>query len=131
MDKTTHEVRMAHWKEVVAQCQARPEGQTAKDWMNENGISEKQYYYWLRKIRSEAYAEMKSRSLPDVPVADHDTPVVFTEISVPQESSSAENSGREFRPEAVIRIGSAAVELSNSASEELISRIIMAVSHAC
>jgi hypothetical protein len=67
MDKTTHEVRMAHWIEVVAQCQARPEGQTAKDWMNENGISEKQYYYWLRKIRSEAkengfYAELVHNS---------------------------------------------------------------------
>ncbi len=28
MDKTTHEVRLAHWKQIVEQCQARPEGQT-------------------------------------------------------------------------------------------------------
>lgn len=31
MDQSTHEVRLAHWKEVVAQCQSRPEGMTAKD----------------------------------------------------------------------------------------------------
>lgn len=130
MDKSTHEVRMAHWKEVVAQCQARPEGQSAKEWMNENGIREKQYYYWLRKIRSEAYAEMKSRNLPETSAPGQNTPAVFAEIPVSRESSSDGISVLKLKPDAVIRIGSAAVELSNSASGELIAGIIKAVTHA-
>lgn len=121
---------MAHWKEVVSRCQARPEGQTAKDWMKENGINEKQYYYWLRRIRSEAYAEMKSRNLPEA-ASDQSAPAMFAEIPVCQETAPAEDAVQEFRPDAVIRIGSAAVALSNSASEELIAGIIKAVDHAC
>ena len=45
MDQTTHEVRLANWKAIIEQCQARPKGQTAKQWMVENDISDKQYYY--------------------------------------------------------------------------------------
>ena len=53
MDKSTHEVRMEHWKAIVQQCQARPERQTASSWLAENGVNDKQYYYWLRQIRRE------------------------------------------------------------------------------
>lgn len=55
MDKITHEVRLNNWKQIIEQCQSRPEKQTAKKWLAENGISEKSYYYWLRKIRNQAY----------------------------------------------------------------------------
>ena len=33
MDQRTHEVRLQHWKNIVSQCQLRPQGQTAKQWM--------------------------------------------------------------------------------------------------
>ena len=33
MDKTTHEVRIANWRSIIEQCQARPEGQSAKQWL--------------------------------------------------------------------------------------------------
>ncbi len=59
MDQITHEMRMEHWKQIITQCQSRPEGQSAKQWMRENGISDKSYYYWQRRIRQEAYAEIK------------------------------------------------------------------------
>ncbi|MST67200.1 IS66 family insertion sequence element accessory protein TnpB, partial [Lachnospiraceae bacterium BSM-380-WT-5A] len=35
--------------------QGRPVGMSAKQWLEENGIKEKAYYYWLRKFRREAY----------------------------------------------------------------------------
>lgn len=55
MDKSTHEVRMEQWRAIALQCQARPERQTAASWLAENGVNAKQYYYWLRQIRREAY----------------------------------------------------------------------------
>ena len=55
MDKTTHEVRLDYWKNIARKCQARPESQTAASRLEENGIHNKQYYYWIRKIRGEAY----------------------------------------------------------------------------
>ena len=33
MDKCTTEVRRQYWKGIIAQCQERPEGQTAKAWL--------------------------------------------------------------------------------------------------
>lgn len=57
MDKITHEVRLRHWQQVIEQCQSRPEWQTAKDWMADNGINPKTYYYWLRKVRQKVYNE--------------------------------------------------------------------------
>ena len=57
MDKSTNEVRTLSWAAIIEQCQARPEGQSAKQWLKANGISEKQYYYWLRKLRKQAYEQ--------------------------------------------------------------------------
>ena len=57
MDQITTEERMADWVSIIKQCQNRPEGQTAKQWLEENGISSKKYYYWLRKIRNPVYNE--------------------------------------------------------------------------
>ena len=53
MDQLTHTVRRSNWINIIQQCQDRPAGTTAKQWLAENGISEKSYYYWHRKIRRE------------------------------------------------------------------------------
>ena len=58
MDQITHDVRSSQWLEIITQCQNRPEGTTARQWMADNGISEKSYYYWLRKFRKQAYSQM-------------------------------------------------------------------------
>ncbi|MDR1550191.1 MAG: IS66 family insertion sequence element accessory protein TnpB, partial [Hungatella sp.] len=60
MDTITHEVRESHWKSVIEQCQQRPEGISGRSWMQENGISEKSYNYWLRKMRQKAYEQITS-----------------------------------------------------------------------
>ena len=65
MDRITHQVRLANWTKIVEQCNNRPAGTTAKQWLSENGISNKSYYYWLRKIRQEVYAS-KEMELPTI-----------------------------------------------------------------
>ena len=54
MDHSTFEVRLASWMEIISQCQARPDGMTARQWLADNNISEKSYYYWLRRVRLNA-----------------------------------------------------------------------------
>ena len=56
MDKTTHEIRLANWKHLIEQCNSCPKDQVAKQWIEEHNISEKQYYYWLRKVQTKAYS---------------------------------------------------------------------------
>lgn len=134
MDKSTHEVRIEHWKTIVRQCQARPEGQTASSWLTENGVSHKQYYYWLRKIRLEAYEEMKSKTLPSTPAAGitGSGEVTFAEIPVPSASSCQQMTGLSgFQADAVVRLSTATIAVSNTVSAELLGRIFEAVNHAC
>ena len=54
MDQSTHAVHRANWLSIITQCKDRPAGTSAKQWLAENGINEKSYYYWLCKIRREA-----------------------------------------------------------------------------
>lgn len=43
---------------VIEQCSLRPEGQTIKQWLADNGINEKTYYYWQRRIRKEVFGQI-------------------------------------------------------------------------
>lgn len=45
MDKTTHQVRLAQWTQIVEACNQRPSRVTAKQWLADNNISDKSYYY--------------------------------------------------------------------------------------
>lgn len=58
MDKEVYEVRLANWKQLILQCRNRPAGMTQKDWLEQHDIKAPQFYYWLRKVRREALAEM-------------------------------------------------------------------------
>ena len=37
MDQLTHTVRRSNWINIIRQCQDRPAGTTAKQWLAENG----------------------------------------------------------------------------------------------
>lgn len=39
MDQSIHEVRLANWKTLIEQCQTRPKGQTAKQWLDANDFA--------------------------------------------------------------------------------------------
>ena len=49
MDKSTHEIRLAHWKQIIEQCQSRPKSQTASVtagvFMTATGAKEKEDGY--------------------------------------------------------------------------------------
>ncbi len=59
MDQCTHEVCAEYRKKIIKACGQRPTGQSAKKWMDKNGISEQRYYHWQRKFRQQAYDQMK------------------------------------------------------------------------
>ena len=78
MDQCTHEVRAEYWKKIIQACGQRPAGQSAKSWMDENGICEQSYYHWQRRFRQQAYEEMKENaSVPAVAEAARSAPAHF------------------------------------------------------
>ena len=132
MDQITHDVRSSQWLEIITQCQNRPEGTTARQWMADNGISEKSYYYWLRKFRKQSYSQMIQPSA----VVSEGNEISFAEVSIPagQSANAAilprETSVEAIRPVAVIKSADISIALTNEISEGLLSRILLEVAHA-
>ena len=123
MDKITHQVRAAHWRKILNECMNSGMPKTA--WCRANGISEKQFFYWQRILRREAYEASQNPSLPAVTEAGQlsavQQSVSFAEIKLPAVSS--DDASSVFRPDLVIRKGNLILEISNSASAELLSRV--------
>ena len=121
MDKITHQVRAEHWAKIMNECINSGMSKTA--WCRANGISVKQFFYWQRILRREAF---ENSSLPATVGLDQELApatqrtVSFTEIKLP---SSSQSTAPVFHPDLVIRKGSLILEISNSASDELLSRI--------
>ena len=122
MDTNTHEIRLANWKTIVEQCAARPAGQTVKQWLEINGINDKQYFYWQRKVRQQMVEQME---LP-IPATCQKSEVTFAQIHVEQEQDTRPV----FIPAAVIKTERATIEISAFAPVSLTNRILKAVAHA-
>ena len=134
MDRSTHEVRLSHWKTVIEQCLARPEGMTARQWLQDNGIPNKQYYYWLRRVRKETYQQVSAASMLAVPmnaspVKNAAEEIAFAEIPTASFMKEPEGAAA-FKPDIIIRTDSVVVAVSNSASKALLRTVMKAVHHA-
>lgn len=121
MDQITHNVRRSNWLNTIKQCQNRPEGMTAKQWMSDNGISSKSYYYWLRKFRKESYGLMQP----------HDD-IAFHEVQLPvpsQKPASAVAAVSSGNADAAVIVsrGDTVITVMNSASAELAAQVIKEV----
>ena len=131
MDQCTHEVRAEYWRNIIKACGQRPAGQSAKKWMDENGICEQSYYHWQRKFRQQAYDQMEEKET--LPSAAAKTEVSFAEIPYSpavgrEDMPGVVEAGRE--PAAVIRTSIMSIEISNQISESIPSRIRRVVSNA-
>lgn len=128
MDQSTHDIRRAYWLDVIKRCNQRTENCSVKQWLEDNGIKNKAYYYWLRKFRREAAANMKT----ELPVVANEQPVMFAEIPIQSfQSTDSVESDISFKPDAVIRIKGVTLAVSNSISESLLSTLIRGVNNAC
>ena len=130
MDQIIHAVRSSKWRDIIFQCQNRPTGMSIKQWMTENQISEKSYYYWQRKLRKAAFEQMND-SLAALPAVQANTEVSFAEIRIKEPKKIVPDIVPEtIKPTAVIKTTTMTIALSNDISDNLLSRILHEVSHA-
>ena len=110
MDQSTSEVRMANWLTIAKQCQNRPNGQSARQWLAENGVPEKQYYYWLRKVKTAALQQAG-----------------FVEMPLPEVKPVPET---DFTTQLVIKAAGNEIRINNDTPAELIARVLDVICHA-
>ena len=90
-------------------------------WCREHGISDKSFFYWQRILREEAYLSTLEKTLtPAVKENSVPTTTDFVEIKMTDHTSS---SASPFKQDVVIRRGSVSIEISNTATEELLNKV--------
>ena len=104
----------------------RTGGSESSGIITENDISEKSYYYWLRKIRREVCEQEELQKVTN-PSA-----LSFVEIPVKTalDIAPVPTVPATMTPVAVIRSGRLTLELSNDISESLLCRLLQEVLHA-
>ena len=129
MDQITHTVRQTMWQDILLQCQNRPCGMSAKQWMIENDISEKSYYYWQRKLRKETF-ETNSSDLMELTPLKPKEELAFAELSKPKNRISLNELSVTIHPAAVFKTDFLTIAITNEISDSLLSRIFREVSNA-
>ena len=133
MDQLTHNVRRANWLNIINHCQERPANIITRQWLKDNNIKEKSYYYWQRKFRKESYDQMQLLAVTEEPAE-----ISFVEIAAPVTSEKTIQT-RKFSPRkfssasnatAVVRNGDIILEISNDVSDAVLSRLLKEVVHA-
>lgn len=122
MDKTTHEIRLLQWQEIIQTQLAS--GQNKREWCRENGISEKQFYYWQRRLRRGIY-ESQAGALVSI---TQDSAKSLVEVPLLTASTNPVATG--FRPDAVIAVGNVTVGVTATVSEALLMSIGKMIRHA-
>lgn len=123
MDHSTYEVRLAQWAQIVKASNERPKGELLKDWLDANGISKDKYYYWQRKVRSEAYNHMQLTNASN-------NKVTFAELPIPDHVKAESAVPVINHPVAVIRYAGVTIQVSNDISETMLKVLLKEASHA-
>ncbi|EHQ91977.1 IS66 family insertion sequence element accessory protein TnpA [Desulfosporosinus youngiae] len=119
--EATRNYRLNQWTEIVREC--RSSGQTVAVWCAENSIIPRNYYYWLKKVRTAACEALPSLQ----PENNSIVPVSFPLDQVNRVSPQSIESSS---PAIVVRMDAIILEIHNTASIELIENTLRALHHA-
>ena len=120
MDQLTHNVRRANWLNIINHCQEQPANIITRQWLKDNNIKEKSYYYWQRKFRKESYDQMQLLAVTEEPAE-----ISFVEFAAPTSKKAASTQDSlNSTTTAVIRHGAITLEISNDISEAVLSLLL-------
>ncbi|WP_423237316.1 IS66 family insertion sequence element accessory protein TnpA [Clostridium puniceum] len=91
-----------------------------RPWCRENNVSEKQFYYWERRIKGKDFETQKE--------IESQNQANFVELQVPIDSL-IDSSTPIFRTDMVIHVGNNVLEISNTVSENLLSMVLKVISN--
>ena len=118
----THDQKLQMWISRIQEC--KTSGITVDEWCKQRGFSSKSYYYWMRKIKREAFealpAERKPKPLVQPTVGSN----TFVEIPVIRQAVHSD-------AVCCIRFGNAVLEVHNGADSTTIENTLRAIRNLC
>ena len=117
MDQVTlvkNQYRLEQWTKLIQECQSS--GMKVDDWCAANDISHHAYYYWLRKIRQTACAELTVTATNPV------TEFKQLEVVAPKPDNKAA---------VIIHLPSATLEIQDGVSRQTVEAVLLALKTTC
>lgn len=116
MDQSPHDVRLAKWLPIIQECAAS--GLSKAAWCEANDVNPKKLYYWQRKVRT----ALMSQALSPMSAQVGDETTTFAPVPL-SSLHNTESSTVSFIPDVVLKYDGLTVEITNSASPEILSMI--------
>ncbi len=118
---TTHERNLKLWIFRIRDCRAS--GQKVSCWCEHNGVGIKTYYYWMRKIKREAFETLPEKQKIKAPVSSLNN-TFFAELP---KHSKAPTEGTAV----LIRFGGTVLEIRNGAESATIENTLRVIKSLC
>lgn len=125
MDQKAFQIRLSQWEKIV--IEGNKASISKKEWCKQNGISEKSFYYWQRKIRMRAAETIETATVP-VPSPKTD----FVELPFPsaQQHFDEHTPLSGLSPELMIQIGECRIFVTGAIQEQTLKTVLKAVGNA-
>lgn len=135
MDHATTEIRTEQWRQIV--LEANGSSLTKKEFCRQNGIKEKQFYYWQRKIRRQESSRLRLEATlapvesTSVVSSCSSSSFVTVNLSEPEDTSSLPLSlSSTFHPELMIQMNGVNLFVVSNVHEETLQSVIRVLRNA-
>ena len=135
MDHATTEIRTEQWRQIV--LEANGSSLTKKEFCRQNGIKEKQFYYWQRKIRRQESSRLRLEATlapvesTSVVSSCSSSSFVTVNLSEPEDTSSLPLSlSSTFHPELMIQMNGVNLYVVSNVHEETLQSVIRVLRNA-
>jgi hypothetical protein len=125
MDQNALAIRRAQWEQIVAEGNAA--GISKKEWCAKNGIPEKSFYYWQRRIRKQIAAKNSCEPADEISV----TSSSFVELPMnPSPPSEPKLPVPDLSPELMLQIGDCQLFIDGRVREQTLSTVLKVLRNA-
>lgn len=131
MDQNAYNIRYARWEKLI--CEANSSGMPKIEWCRLHGISENQFYYWQKRVRTKAITKIQQQIECNTLSSQNSS---LIELSPPADSVPADTllrdpnflSPTDHQTDLLLRFGSFEIQVNTPAAEETL-RMVMKVLH--
>lgn len=110
MRKENQQASRQQWETIIKEC--TDSGKSKREWLKEQGITERQYYYWQKNL---AAVQKEGRDL---------TPVSFVQINHQSEVTDGQPAP------AIIRLNDVTIEINDGISDSLLTQLVKVMRNA-
>lgn len=119
-----------HWFDLICECRAS--GKSDYQWLQENNICSPTFYYHIKQLRKKA-CEIPERAVSATPVVQEVVPLTIEDTTSSTTVTQTVTTVSQSSDNTAIRmnIRNISIEITNSATQEIIKNTLAALQYLC